>query len=566
MKLSLKDCQKVSSDKHSTTLKHPDGHEIKVAHKGLSPKMKGELESLSQTKDKPIKMAEGGRVSADFPKLLEDEQKRLGVNAGLPISLNPMDQMMLPKEALEPFKQEAETTAAAKDLAIQESTKAKAVSDYAAQMQKVQSDNAIRQQAGLPLISPPDAPALLSDAQAVTQAPQMEMPQQVPQQAMPAMGAGGKDPFGNEAYLGNYMAGMQKEKAGIQAQADAEAKRAQEEEIALQRDARDRQVLQQYYQETFSALNKERESLMADAMKGHINPNQFWEDKSAPSKISTAIGLILGGIGSGFARSETNPALEMLQKQIDRNIDAQKINLSNKFSLLNANRQSLDNENDAVNMTRVMTNDYIANQLKLAAAKTTDPMAQARAQQLIGKLQMESAPVLQQIAMRKAMTSGMASGQISPESMIRFSPFIPEGEKQAAFKELEEAHGLIKAKDNIMASFDKIAKINTLGNRLTSPLQTRQQVAAIRDPLIASLSKDTAGRFSEADAQFLAPLFPEVGDSDKTVALKRAQVNKIISKNMNFPRLKSIGIDPTKHARFGSSGQGQIQESAPVVK
>lgn len=566
MKFSLKDCKKVSSDKHSTVLKHPDGHEIKIAHKGLSPKQKGELESLSQSKDKPMKMADGGQVSDKFPQLLEDEQKRLGAQSGLPISLNPMDQMVIPKEALQPFKQEAETTAAAKDLALQAETKQKATADYAAQLQKVQSDNAIRQQAGLPLISPPNAPAFLSDAQAVTQAPQMEaQPQMQAQLQAPAMQGMGKDPFGNEAYLNNYMAGMQKEKAGIQGQAEAEAARAKQEQMALERDLMEREALQKNYQETFNALNKERDSLMADAMKGHINPNQFWEDKSAPSKISTAIGLILGGIGGGLMGQE-NPALAMLQKQVDRNIDAQKLNLQNKYSLLNANRQSLENEHDAVNMTRVMTNDYIANQLKLAAAKTTDPMAKSRALQLMGQLQKQDAGVVQQIAMRKAMTNGMASGQLSPESMIRFSPFIPEGEKAAAFKELEEARGMSKAKDNIMASFNKLAEINTLGNRAASPIQTSKQVAAIRDPLVASLSKETAGRFTEQDAKYLETLFPAVGDSSKTIALKRAQINKLISQKMNFPRLKSVWIDPLKGARFGGSGQSQIQESAPVVK
>jgi len=42
----LKNFKKASSDKESTTLKHTDGHELKIAHKGLSKKMREQLEAL----------------------------------------------------------------------------------------------------------------------------------------------------------------------------------------------------------------------------------------------------------------------------------------------------------------------------------------------------------------------------------------------------------------------------------------------------------------------------------------------------------------------------------------
>lgn len=42
----LKNFKKHASDKHSTTLKHGDGHELKIAHKGLSKKMRQQLDEL----------------------------------------------------------------------------------------------------------------------------------------------------------------------------------------------------------------------------------------------------------------------------------------------------------------------------------------------------------------------------------------------------------------------------------------------------------------------------------------------------------------------------------------
>src|SRR3954469_15687420 len=66
--------KKVSSDKVSTTLRHNQGHEIKVAHKPLSPKFKEQLDRL------PMYMAEGGDTEEDddpsvssAPEVMDDD-------------------------------------------------------------------------------------------------------------------------------------------------------------------------------------------------------------------------------------------------------------------------------------------------------------------------------------------------------------------------------------------------------------------------------------------------------------------------------------------------------------
>lgn len=65
VKLDLKMFQHVKSDKDSTTLRHKDGHELKIAHGPLSKDARNQLEELAngamQSIDK--KMAEGGGVA-----------------------------------------------------------------------------------------------------------------------------------------------------------------------------------------------------------------------------------------------------------------------------------------------------------------------------------------------------------------------------------------------------------------------------------------------------------------------------------------------------------------------
>lgn len=83
--LELSKFKKVSSDKMSTTLKHANGHILKIAHGKLEPHLKKQLDKL------PIHKADGGDVSQDEddnqytndPSNVTTEQKPQGVNINI---------------------------------------------------------------------------------------------------------------------------------------------------------------------------------------------------------------------------------------------------------------------------------------------------------------------------------------------------------------------------------------------------------------------------------------------------------------------------------------------------
>jgi hypothetical protein len=62
--LDISKLQKVSSDENFTTFKHHYGHEVKVAHKKLSGKMREQLDKIPMCKGGKVKMADGGKVPA----------------------------------------------------------------------------------------------------------------------------------------------------------------------------------------------------------------------------------------------------------------------------------------------------------------------------------------------------------------------------------------------------------------------------------------------------------------------------------------------------------------------
>lgn len=69
-----------------------------------------------------------------------------------------------------------------------------------------------------------------------------------------------------------------------------------------------------------------------DLTAGHIQPKTYhdlYESKGTLGKIGTIFGLILGGAGSGLTH-QPNVLLDMMNKEIERDVEKQKTNASNK--------------------------------------------------------------------------------------------------------------------------------------------------------------------------------------------------------------------------------------------
>jgi hypothetical protein len=568
MKFDLKGFKKVSSDAHHTTLQHPNGHMIKIAHQPLSPKMRKDLDSLPAQE---IKMAEGGKVPGGngSPSIDSDKAKQMS-DSSQESGWQPQKWVQNLKEGLgieKPKPAPSQNYADGGDVnqdtpeKIAQDAAAQAPSEPAPQPAPAAPPVVVNVQAPQPIPNMP-TPQPTPAAPPVQAQPAQQPPAVAPQQAPQQPPQGGYDPYGTQAYGQAYGKGLNEEKAGIFGEANAAAQQGQAEAKALSQAAAAQQQAKQTYQDHFNELDNERKAVQKDYSNGHIDPNHYLNSMGTGQKIATAIGLILGGAGAGVTGQ--NPAMDFLKMQINNDIEAQKADMNKKENLLSANFKQFGNLKDATDMTRVMQNDIVSNQIKQAAAQATSPMARAKALEAAGKLDMESAGVVSQLAMKKSLLSGMQSGHIDPAKVVNM--VVPSDQRAAANKELTEAQGMVSAKDNLLASFDKLTELNTIGHSITSPLQTSRAVAAIRDPLIASLSKETAGRFTDSDAKMVGALFPAKGDSNEVIATKKAQLNKLISEKMHFPILETYGISPSNMGRYSQGGQNKIQESAPVVK
>jgi len=216
---------------------------------------------------------------------------------------------------------------------------------------------------------------------------------------------------------------------GAQEQATAEAQASAADAQALQDHTTKMQALMDGVAEKRKALDTENAQLTQAVMNQDIDPNHYWHNKSLPGKISTAIGVILGGIGAGLQHSTTNQAMEVVQNAIRQDVEAQKANLGKKQSLLSMNLEKYRNLDAATSATIAQMNAMVEGQLKLNAAKSGSQRAQAAADLAIGTNRMKYITELPSLAMADYKASLLNGGSSGPSAAQRI--LNPNAEPQA---------------------------------------------------------------------------------------------------------------------------------------
>jgi hypothetical protein len=156
---------------------------------------------------------------------------------------------------------------------------------------------------------------------------------------------------------------------------------------------------QAYNAHVATMARQERElTQISDAvMNQKIDPNRLWHESSTGGKIAASIGLILGGIGAGLAGGP-NQALAMVNKMVDRDIDAQKSELGKKQTLYSMNMQKLHNENAAYMATKLQLASVYQGQLAQSTAMAQSQIAKQNGAVAQAEIQRAMLPMKQELA------------------------------------------------------------------------------------------------------------------------------------------------------------------------
>jgi len=341
--------------------------------------------------------------------------------------------------------------------------------------------------------------------------------------------------------------GMEEQFAGLAKGAQAQADLGKAEQRAYANAYAMQNTAMKAWEADHKTLRGQIDSLIKDEQKGFINPNQYLENKSTGSKIATAIGLLIGGLGGGKGG---NPMSEYLDKQIERDIQAQLANRNHKMNLIGAMEKQLGSLDAAQSMFMAMRQQMLGNQIQAAGAAAKGPIAKAAAEAEAGRLFTSSIQNVYKTQQQLALLRGeKGGGEDEPEILV---PYTIEGEaaQQKAYENLGTIKNLRRAETHALELFDKAAAENTyLGRALHAGFQPAA-LSALRLEMLTPL-KDNTGKVSDTEIHAVDNVINTLGDKESSTEERRqALVNFFRSKQDQFTvqvRGASKGrIDPDK--------------------
>lgn len=195
------------------------------------------------------------------------------------------------------------------------------------------------------------------------------------EQEMPA--AKSEVPSESSSAAPNNSEGLETAKSSIEKGVKAEQKAGQEEAKAYREAAQAQEILPTQAQ-VLSAHNEKDQQLQKAFLDKKIDPNRYLHNMNTGSKISTAIAMVLGGIGSGLT-GQPNVAAQFLQKAIDDDVEAQKNDQSKTLNLWKMNREATGDDLQANLATQNQLLSIAKVKALQAAAGAQGPLAQQRA-------------------------------------------------------------------------------------------------------------------------------------------------------------------------------------------
>src|SRR5512137_325025 len=126
-----------------------------------------------------------------------------------------------------------------------------------------------------------------------------------------------------------------------------------------------------------------------------VDPGRWWASRSTPGKIAAAIGLALGAIGAG--NDGVNRAVGIIENAIGRDLEAQKAEhqirmrkgqmaVDSATSIYALHRQLAQDDIGATDAAKATAMELAKNQIEIATARASSPLAKAQGQALLAQL------------------------------------------------------------------------------------------------------------------------------------------------------------------------------------
>ncbi len=388
--------------------------------------------------------------------------------------------------------------------------------------------------------APPPEPIAEPAPQPQVQAPPQAQNNAAPQVPLDVRGA---PTTGSLASLESQYAKSKMAEAQGQIEQNKQVGDVYQKQVALQ------EASLKAFQDQQSVLMEKQNKLMDDIVAQKIDPKRLWNEKSTGNKIASVLSIMLSGLGAGLQGSDKNMAIDVLQKQIDKDVDSQKDELGKKQTLLSDNLRIHGNLIQAEQATRLQASALVQAQLAQIAAQSGSPMILERAKQAALDMKRADLPLMQSLAqassqrqIRQMLQTQDVSG-MDPATFIQH--VVPADKQKEVSEEIKKAQDAKKTKAAYMQAFDQAAKdVRFLsgGKPLYGSVITPPSIKAM-DMMALPLIHDKEGRVNEYEMNTVKENHPKWGENDSTVATKRAAMENFFDQKSSAPMAKTYGLD-----------------------
>lgn len=392
--------------------------------------------------------------------------------------------------------------------------------------------------AAMPIPSAPQLPTMAVDNR--TPAVEPTLPQQTP--AMP------EQPHG---VMGDIAKSFALKESAIRqsAGAEVEAQRAREQ-LAIDQQKQFQDQFKRYELKR-AELDVESNNIRQAIQENKIDPNRLYSNMSTGNKILAAISVALSGAGAGLQGPGTpNLAMQVLNKKISEDIDAQKSELGKKENLLSENMRRYGSLDSAMQATMLQLNTSAQAEISRIAAKQGSKQAIANAQALTAELGLQAAQLKEQLSQKAALQNMSATGLSEAQAMgapenIRQrlvkvgDKFVPALDESSA----KEARKIVGANDAMMSNLDRLIMLRQRYGSETLPGPVKAEMQTLAATLQLAIKEAKAlGTLDRGAEKFMEKLVADptsygVAISDQYQALKNAQSRETKSK------LQSLGVN-----------------------
>jgi hypothetical protein len=344
----------------------------------------------------------------------------------------------------------------------------------------------------------------------------------------------------------DIQAGYEKMQAGIRAQAKAHAEAAMEQSRLYEEQAKDLAVMELARKKNLEALDNETKRLQADVATNKIDPSRIYNNMTTGNRVMAGISLLLGGISQGLSKAKSNPAMDVINNAIDRDIDAQKAELGKKQNLLAINLQKYGRLDAAFQATKMQMMAVTQAQINQQAAKMGSKQALAAAEVASGQMDIQQAMLKNQLAAAFAKDQMMNKPEglsfndlmkLDEDTRDRLVPMAPTAGPQ--FKERyipavtkDDATKIKTAYTLYQQTLPLLKRVQSaIDKGFTLPKSAQNDIAKGLESELILLQKNIQqlGQITGADMDLVMPLVPKVGTLfDKG---ERAKLDMLFKRN-----------------------------------